>query len=303
MTRFTFSLRILSGMVLCAAFACAALRQPSNLWASLAFTVTIGVLVLGVVGILLRRGADRAFWVGFALFGWSYLALVFAPWFDKHVGPRLVTTELFSYLHRKSNPTAAGLELERKLDQPIDLDFSDTPLSDVLYSIRTSTGIQLVIDGTCLEDEGISTDTPVTIKVGGMPLRSVFRLLLGQHNLEFVVENDEKEVLTNRGFITQNDAFVLLTSMSARATLLAAQTELTQRTGHSLVTLWIAFLGGVLARSVVARNPGAKSGTESGSPTPPSTAAGGTPTLRSHSQDRAGFPNTTRVRDLPKGDA
>jgi hypothetical protein len=47
-----------------------------------------------IQGIRYRRGSRRAFWLGFALFGWMYWAMSFGPWFDGWVMPNLLLTHL-----------------------------------------------------------------------------------------------------------------------------------------------------------------------------------------------------------------
>jgi hypothetical protein len=58
----------------------AALRDPSELWASSLFTATIMALLVSILGTVARRGAARMAFLGFALFGSSYLVLAFGPW-------------------------------------------------------------------------------------------------------------------------------------------------------------------------------------------------------------------------------
>jgi hypothetical protein len=67
----------LMGAVLVAALGLAALRNNSETWAGILFLVTWGVIVLAVVGIVCRGGAERAWWLGFALFGSGYMKLVY----------------------------------------------------------------------------------------------------------------------------------------------------------------------------------------------------------------------------------
>jgi hypothetical protein len=65
------------GGVAVISLALTALRSGSALWAGATFLVTCGVLGLAIVGAACRRGSERAWWLGFALFGWGYLTLVF----------------------------------------------------------------------------------------------------------------------------------------------------------------------------------------------------------------------------------
>jgi len=95
-----FSIAGLMGAVLIVAVGLAALRSASDTWAGVIFLSTCGVLALAVVGILCRREAERAWWLGFALFGWGYMALAFWPSDIPRV-PRLPTMTLLEWLSRK----------------------------------------------------------------------------------------------------------------------------------------------------------------------------------------------------------
>ena len=57
----------------------AALRVSSRLWASACVSTALLGLVGSIAAILYRRGGTRSFWVGFALFGWAYFLIAFAP--------------------------------------------------------------------------------------------------------------------------------------------------------------------------------------------------------------------------------
>ena len=39
------------------------------------FLLTCGMLCLAIVGVVCRQEGERAYWLGFALFGWGYLLL------------------------------------------------------------------------------------------------------------------------------------------------------------------------------------------------------------------------------------
>ncbi len=72
-----FPIAALMVAVLIVALGLAALRNSSATWAGVTFLVTCAVLCLAVVGIVCDGDARRAWWLGFALFGWGYLVLAF----------------------------------------------------------------------------------------------------------------------------------------------------------------------------------------------------------------------------------
>ena len=55
--------------------AIAALIHPIKLWAIVLPIFQLTLCLTAVLGSLFRRGPKRAFWVGFALFGWAYFIL------------------------------------------------------------------------------------------------------------------------------------------------------------------------------------------------------------------------------------
>ncbi|HEV3120252.1 MAG TPA: hypothetical protein VGY53_00045, partial [Isosphaeraceae bacterium] len=72
-----FSIAGLMGLVLATSLGLAALRYASPTLAGVVLMVTCSALALAVVGVACRGEAERAWWLGFALFGWGYLILVF----------------------------------------------------------------------------------------------------------------------------------------------------------------------------------------------------------------------------------
>ncbi len=57
--------------------------------------LTCGLLGIAIIGAILRRGAERAWWIGFAVFGSGYLSLAFWSWSanDRPVLPTLTLLE------------------------------------------------------------------------------------------------------------------------------------------------------------------------------------------------------------------
>jgi hypothetical protein len=77
---FRFSIRqLLLGTAL-VAVACVALRSASPLWVAALLGLTLLLFAAAVPLAVFRQGTDRAYWFGFALFGWLYMLLLAYGW-------------------------------------------------------------------------------------------------------------------------------------------------------------------------------------------------------------------------------
>ena len=97
MRRFRFNIANLVTIIFILGVGLAALRESSDLWDSGVFTLTIGVLLISILLAAHRTESRRAFWIGFALFGWVYLGLSLVP----SIESRLMTTKGLHYLDSK----------------------------------------------------------------------------------------------------------------------------------------------------------------------------------------------------------
>jgi len=104
MRRPQFSIAGLLLFVLAAAIAFAALARPSCFAASAMFSLLLLCLTVALIGVIYRRGYRRAFWAGFLTCGSLYTVLSLAPWFEYHVGSRLVTTAILDIIYPKIPP-------------------------------------------------------------------------------------------------------------------------------------------------------------------------------------------------------
>src|SRR5262245_5156858 len=86
MPRYRISLAGSLGIVAVIAMGLAGMRSASSLWTMAAATVTLALLLSAVIAARLLDGLDRAFWAGFAVFGWSYLLLVNWDWIGGQFG-------------------------------------------------------------------------------------------------------------------------------------------------------------------------------------------------------------------------
>jgi hypothetical protein len=101
MRRYRVSIAGLMAFVLFAALAFASLHEATDQWARGMFTLAVAACGVALLGTLFRRGAARAPWAGFLIFGAGYLTLTTGPWLGDLIGPRLLTTDLFDDLYRR----------------------------------------------------------------------------------------------------------------------------------------------------------------------------------------------------------
>jgi hypothetical protein len=86
MPRLRFSLASLLGIIAVIALGLTGARSASTFWTTAASTLTLALLLGAILGAWLLAGTDRAFWAGFALFGWTYLVLVNWDWVGGQLG-------------------------------------------------------------------------------------------------------------------------------------------------------------------------------------------------------------------------
>ena len=85
--------------------------------------------------------------------------------------------------------------IRAKLDEPIEMPFeSETPLEDILNYIKQATadkdlqqGLPIYVDPVGLEEAAETRDSPVTINLSGVPLRTTLRLMLRQIGLSYTI--------------------------------------------------------------------------------------------------------------------
>ncbi len=118
MKRFRFSIASLIGFILICGVAFAAFKESNEWWEKGTFTLLVLVFLSAVLLAIHREGARRAFWLGFALFGFVYLSLTL-------IGPietRLITSQALSYVYSR---------LPGQSSQNIVLTVTTTPSSPV----------------------------------------------------------------------------------------------------------------------------------------------------------------------------
>jgi hypothetical protein len=133
MRRFRFSIARLLGVVLFISVALAALRASTDAWDGGLLGLALLLLLTAILLALHRTHPKRAYWLGFALFGWSYLIASMIP----PIGSRLPTTKGLAYLGtRWISPLPAGLTyFDYDNDGSLDLFIAGSPTDPSLFGL------------------------------------------------------------------------------------------------------------------------------------------------------------------------
>jgi len=94
MSRFRFSIATFLTVVTLLALGLAAMASQSRLATSLAYTAFLVLLAVASAGALLAAPPKRAFWIGFAIFGWTYWFVEFDVTQARSSGPQPIVTTI-----------------------------------------------------------------------------------------------------------------------------------------------------------------------------------------------------------------
>jgi hypothetical protein len=104
-----FSIRRLMAFVLVTAVGLSAIRNANEFWAAVLTIAALACVCGAVLGAILLRGRERAWWLGFAVLGGVYLLVSLSP-----LRYRLGTTHLLEYVHAKvEDISIATFEISR----------------------------------------------------------------------------------------------------------------------------------------------------------------------------------------------
>ncbi len=94
--------------------------------------------------------------------------------------------------------SAQDLAISLRLEQPVNVDFVDTPLVDALHELANRCRINIWLDEQSLSDEGISPDSPISFSVEEISLKAALRTMLSLFQLNSVVKDGVLIVTTSR---------------------------------------------------------------------------------------------------------
>jgi hypothetical protein len=86
--------------------------------------------------------------------------------------------------------------VELALAKKVNLDFVEVPLKDFAKTIGAMGEINVLLDDKALTDAGVNGDTPITRAVKQIALRQALRLILQEHELNYIAIDDNVLLIT-----------------------------------------------------------------------------------------------------------
>ncbi|MEM1063162.1 MAG: hypothetical protein AAGJ97_12620, partial [Planctomycetota bacterium] len=94
--------------------------------------------------------------------------------------------------------TEAEEQINRSMTRQVSLDFENAPLKSVIDHLALLADSNIVIDQVGLADAGVTTDTPVSINVEGIQLKSALNIILRPLQLGTMVEDEVLKVTSRQ---------------------------------------------------------------------------------------------------------
>ena len=103
-------------------------------------------------------------------------------------------------MERENNRLSpAELEIQQSLQTHVDVDFQEQPLAEVMQMLGAVAGVNVYLDPQGLAAEGVTSDTPVTIRLSEpISLRSALSLILEPLHLSYVIQHEVLRVTSEQ---------------------------------------------------------------------------------------------------------
>lgn len=100
---------------------------------------------------------------------------------------------------QKTRLSPVEQEIQKSLSKPVEARFDSRPLAEVVQTLGQMAGVNVHLDSQGLHSEGVTSDTPVTLNLTQpVSLRSALNLVLEQHRLSYVIENEVLKVTSEQ---------------------------------------------------------------------------------------------------------
>jgi len=112
---------------------------------------------------------------------------------------RISSNRMRKLAERMRHRSERELEIEQKLKTLVSVQFENMPLTKVIEHLGKIVGINIHLDPQGLADEGVTTDTPVSLKLEReISLKSALNLILQPHHLGFVIKDEVLKITSEQ---------------------------------------------------------------------------------------------------------
>lgn len=102
-----------------------------------------------------------------------------------------LTTRRLEGRNTDSRLSPAEQDIKRKLSMPVDINYRNRALGEVMSDLSAYTNIPIVLDPRALAEMRVTTDSPVTLELSkAISLQSALNLILAEYELSYVIQND-----------------------------------------------------------------------------------------------------------------
>jgi hypothetical protein len=106
----------------------------------------------------------------------------------------------------KQTPASREEEIKKRLENPVNMSFTDTPLRQIIDDVRNWQGLNIYVDQPALEKKGISLDKPITFKGEQIMLRSALKLMLHSAGCAFVIKDEVLQIVPEKKATKKSDS-------------------------------------------------------------------------------------------------
>jgi type II secretory pathway component GspD/PulD (secretin) len=85
-------------------------------------------------------------------------------------------------------------KIESKLHTKVTLNFTDAPLKQIIDDLRGWENINIYVDQLTLDQEGVSLERPVSVKLENVSLKSALNLILRQVHLTYIIKDEVLQI-------------------------------------------------------------------------------------------------------------
>jgi general secretion pathway protein D len=142
-----------------------------------------------------------------AIDAWASVDESAVPWDDRvsmtfpdaRSWKELTKTRTQRLAESRSRRSEKELQIERKLKTPVSANFNERPLAEVLEQLGKLANVNIYLDPQGLTEEGVASDTPVTINLqDDISLKSALNLILEPLHLSYVIKDEVLKITSEQ---------------------------------------------------------------------------------------------------------